>query len=615
MLLVCLSDIDDDDDEGDAEDHDDLDENENSNAATNFKPQDLFGATPRVKAALGMKSKYNKLIDSGDDEEDHKPPAKVKPKIPPKPRRREESSSSHAEEELPKDQAKPGTEFHYRELDDEYGSRPVAATSVSEKRRDHDVISIVSTSSQEYDAAARNVIVVPNTNKTSVEQPEPEDEGEEERVSPVPADPVIGHEHGVRPLLDDDELENDFTSQIHSKTVDTADNVGTIDVLPAGTVSPEMSVNKSDSVDVFGAAPFRRKSTKKKMTAPALISIPRPYHKDDTKLKMVSPIPLVSKSKDKYGESQNKSEYHRERADVSNMKTSLLSSRDDGGGENEYVNDVFGSVPFVRRPPSSVEVLPTAVSPSYDLAGGDKTDSSLSEKHFRNSFSADSLSQKAGYNPADMFGSVPFTSMQGQYAIIRRDIPANLRTENPHKTTSDTSAVYRKSLGIEESEKSVERFNENIKFSSEYQRFGEESDSEETEFVTGERTKFTKSKGSKSPESQNIEDSAFANMSFNDFDEDEADLNESFDRLTVSHPERNGQNLKNSQSQILNTSSYRHPAYAKESSVMVNSTSGEALKYNSEKTDTFTWPRKRLKGHIHPKATAEPFTGKKKVDV
>ena len=626
--VLYLSDIDDDfEDDGDAEDQVDnaADENETSNASMNFKPHDLFGATPRVKAALGMKSKYNKLIDSGDDDEEPRPTVKVKPKVPPKPRRREESSSSHAEEELPKDQAKPGTEFHYRELDDEYGSRPVAATSVSEKKKDHDVISIVSTSSQEYDAAARNVAIVPNPSKTTAEQAE--EEGEEETPSPVPADPIIGHEHGVRPLLDDDELENAYGNQVHSKSVDMTDNPVTIDMTQTGTMSPDTGVSRGDGDDIFGAAPFRRKS-KKKMSAPSLLSIPRPHHKDDAKLKKVSPIPLVSKVKDKgnaenqkksdsqkQGNGQKPGDIHKLSSDASaDMKTSLLSTKDETGAENEYINDMFGSVPFVRRPPRSVEVLPTTVSPSYDMAGGDKTES-LHEKQFRNSYSADSLSQKSNRNPADIFGSVPFGSMQGQYMIPKRDITASNRTESPHRVTPDTSVVYRKSIGIDESDKSTQRFNENVMFSSDYQRFEEESDSEDADIVSGERTKFTKSKGSKSPEGQNIEDSAFSNMSFNDFDEDEDNLNESFDRLTVSMPERNSHNMKYSQSQILNTASVRQPASVKESNNMINSASGESVKPTPEKFDTFTWPRKRLKGHGLHKATAEPFSGKKKVDI
>ena len=556
-----------------------------------------------------MKSKYNKLIDSGDDEEDSKPVVKIKPKIAPKPRRREESSSSHAEEELAKDQAKPGTEFHYRELDDEYGSRPVAATSVSEKRKDHDVISMISTSSQEYEAAARNVNIVQNPSKTSIEQQD--DEGEEERISPVPADPIIGHEHGVRPLLDDDELENAYGNQVHSKSVDTTDDVGIDDVIKSDNISPELSVNKTEKVDVFGAAPFRRKSKKK--TATTLISIPRPYHKED-KLKMVSPIPLMSKSKEKL-EHQNKGDGQKHRSNAGiEMTTSLISSREEGSGDTEYINDMFGSIPFVKGPPSSMEILPSVVSPSYDIAGGDKGEIVFSEKQVRSSYSADSLSQKAGPKPADIFGSVPFSSMQGQYIVKQRDIPLSDRTEAQPKVTPDTSVVYRKSLVIEEADKSVDRFNENVMFSSEYQRF-DDSDSEETEFVTGETTKFTKSKGSKSPEGQNIESSAFANMSFNDdFDEEEDNVNESLDRLTMPPQDRNGPNMKYSQSQILNVSTSRHPPYTKESS-MVNSASGEALKYNSDKYDTFTWPRKRLKGHVHSRATAEPFTVKKKVDI
>ena len=626
---MYLSDIDDDDD-GDAEDQVDnaADDNETSNASTNFKPQDLFGATPRVKAAmkLGMKSKYNKLIDSGDEEE-ARPTVKVKPKVPPKPRRREESSSSHAEEELSKDQAKPGTEFHYRELDDEYGSRPVAATSVPEKKKDHDVISIVSTSSQEYDAAGRNVAIVPNTNKTQTEQAE--EEGEEEIVPPVPADPIIGHEHGVRPLLDDDELENAYGNQVHSKSVDMTDNPVTIDMTHSGTMSPDFGASKEGD-DVFGAAPFRRKS-KKKMSAPSLLSIPRPHHKDDTKLKKVSPIPLVSKVKDKgNNENQKKSDsqklssgqkqgdVHGQSSDASaDMKTSLINTKDKSNEENEYVNDMFGSVPFVRRPPRSVEVLPTTVSPSYDMASGDKMESN--DKQFRNSYSADSLSQKSNRNPADIFGSVPFGSMQGQYAVPRRDVTTkqSSRNESPHRSTPDTSVVYRKSIGIDEKDKSTQRFNENVQFSADYQRFEEESDSEDADIVSGERTKFTKSKGSKSPEVQNIEDSAFSNMSFNDFDEDEDQMNESFDRLTVSMPERSSHNMKYSQSQILNTASVPQPGSIKESNNIVNSASGEIVKPKPtpEKFDTFTWPRKRLKGHGLHKATTEPFSGKKKVDI
>ncbi|KAI8797329.1 BMP-2-inducible protein kinase [Biomphalaria glabrata] len=164
------------------------------------RSRDFLG-TGQLRAALG-RTKYSQLIDS--DETDDVYDGRNKENVPIfgqegtkaavyddghqlnlvsaaisklEPRGRKESSSSYAEEDHPSLKTQQANNFDYQELDDEFGSRPVdLAVSVA-----------IKSGSNEADSV--NVKYVTG------------------------ADRIVGHEYGVKPLLDDDELQDAYVGQ------------------------------------------------------------------------------------------------------------------------------------------------------------------------------------------------------------------------------------------------------------------------------------------------------------------------------------------------------------------------------------------------------------------
>lgn len=668
-----------------------------------------------VRAALGMSSKYNKLVDTGDDydgdhhqdkstndkeeraankynklvdKKDHTEAKVSKAKgvthsdnhkeakhevakgskhyeenlnnykrnlpknthiAPPgtmiKPRLRRESSSSYADEDSLSEQK--GTEFYYRELDDEYGSRPSSHMT----KKDHDVISMVSTSSQEYDPAPKHLPMPAPRNSTS--------EQEAASTPPEKPDPIIGHEHGVRPLLDDDELENAYDGNNPTPIVsETMSEAETIYASPQSS-EPTSPVPKSQTTDIFGAAPFRKKMAHKKRPSSVVYSGVRTSSKDDvykTSTPTKSNVPPKPKFPSK--PSQNKedsgrtshSTRHRTRRHASGgeMSMGLLARSDDSDDEEAVVNDIFGNAPFMKRSSSSTDAV-LHMSPLSDhfRSNFNSNEQSFPTKTFEsrngiaNSFSVDSLNLRAEALP-DSFGAIPFTSMQTKSASTVISHTRAMSEQRSHVPTipfqtvsspvgspppippdnrTATSPVTRpipepkpnrfQELSAPVIKREATKTRESSEPAPNYRKFRDESDSDEDDRAQLEKPKYFKSKQSRSPRlpDRDIESSAFSNMSFNDdFDDEENEAMNS--GMSASMYEGSLHAMKSSPSQNLTVGLGQQSAFVKDTSPV----NQDSVRPNDGGYDTFTWPRKRHKVPTKPHATAEPFTVKKRVD-
>lgn len=681
-----LSDAEDELEEPDNEDQVDSQEKES-------KAQEKFTANPLYRAAFGKSSKYNKLVDTGDDEEekentgktkvknteekasnkynklvdetsDKNKPTKHKQVLQPvskklerdvdnkgkfetedtlnykkplpknthitpsgaiiKPRKRQESSSSHAEEDSQAEQK--GTEFHYRELDDEYGSRPSAHTT----KKDHDVISMISTSSQEYDPAPKHVPIP--TPRRSIS------EAETEGTPPEKPDPIIGHEHGVRPLLDDDELENVYgpgQAPAVQKVAESASETETIYTSPQSSV-PTSPVPKPETTDVFGAAPFKKKTLRKKRPSSglhtAVADSKQEPHKPPAKPKpAVPPKPLkptMSNHKDEIGKVSHSNRYKtRRHTSGGEMSVGLLARSDDSDNEEAMYNDIFGNAPFMKRSSSSTDAVLHSVSPNCDSI---KRSSCDQRNGIANSLSADSLTKAPELVP-DSHCTLPFTSFSA--TVTQTSVTSGQRrpvsvSKKPQASSSYLTQInvlpqkprpFPNTLDIDpgtaaKPAPTVTNTKHNSHIvrdvgapSPVYSKFQGEMDSDDDDFGHSDKIAYVKAKPSRSPRptERDFESSAFSNMSFNDdFDDEEETRGPG---VSASMNEASLQTMKSSQSQELSVSRTQPQTFVKEVSPVNQDSAKPGY-------DTFTWPRKRHKVSVKPHATAEPFTVKKKLD-
>ncbi|KAL4239447.1 BMP-2-inducible protein kinase [Mactra antiquata] len=685
------------------------DENEKSQHS-NVKSQESFS----VRAALGMSSKYNKLIDTEGDHSDEKPSknkekeetsskkynklvdqestnakdSKVKNKpikrnesnkksgvdskqemkriskgsddignnrvlpknthITPsgaiiKPRRRRESSSSHADEDSLSEQK--GTEFYYRELDDEYGSRPSAHVT----KKDHDVISMISTSSQEYDPTPKHLPVP--APRYSLSEPE------QSSTPPEKPDPIIGHEHGVRPLLDDDELELAYDNgNPQNKVSQSNSEAETIYTSPQSS-EPTSPVPKPEFTDIFGAAPFKKRASRKKRPSSGMnlgvMSKSDIYNKSSQVKPTVPPKPVKPMhNREDTNKSNHPKTRSRRHASGGEMGMGLLGQSDDSDTEQAVVNDIFGNAPFMKRSSSSTDAVLRSSPIADHLKKFYVTDEqSYSTKPFdsrngiANSFSVDSLNLRSETLP-DSFGAIPFSSMQGkpsnsmksharamseqrttasysskiisQQTVSSPDSSRTTIPTNPTVTSPVSKPIIEpKPVGVQEASKPViRREREPVKSrelrepSPNYHKFKDEYDSD-NDFGLTEKPKHMKNKQARSPRppDRDMESSAFSNMSFNDdFEDEENEMTHT--GMSASMFEGTFQSMKSSHSQNLTVGQGQQTRFVKDPSPV----NQDSVKPNDGGYDTFTWPRKRHKVPTKPQATAEPFTVKKRVD-
>ncbi|XP_078317770.1 uncharacterized protein LOC111119098 isoform X3 [Crassostrea virginica] len=558
-----------------------------------------FFTTTLMKAALSLGSRYQKFVDT--DEEKYEGPPVVREAVESK-QKEHESSSSYAEDDHPINQV-PNLkkDFSYQELDDEYGSRPVPVTS---KRKEG-----------EWTA---------ETGQSPVTLTSAPGQGHHS------TDRIMGHEYGVRPLLDDDELEDDFRPPhfhgsveigfSHEHDSDDSHCEGSNStVSPQVELSPTMSPsNIQEKSDPFTAAPFRKRFPKKKSSTGNTALTKSSTGETDPFAKAPFRPNILPKSKT-----------HNSMGGGSSPL--LLLSEDKS--KRDLKSDLTASIPYATLPRKSKKSGSASVgmSPVQERASSDilfAADPLYTKSHHSN-VKGNSSVQYQTLTAEDPFQSVPFKgktkkTRTSKEAINIMDmeipptepakpVPEVSKNYTPSKpsipkshsfgsVTTITSSKPIRPLPTRASgdklyqqleEMSIERKEE--LFSSHSPQPGDHlinrEDSSEDD-LENELTK-SKSKGRKSPKDR-IE-TGFSNMSFND-DElaDSLDLFHSMDG-----------SVKN-----LQVASIRHPAFSKESSPSsVVKASTEALKVSSGGYDTFTWPRKQRK-----LATNEPFSSKKKVD-
>ena len=580
-------------------------------------------------------SKYQKFVDTADDyKEDIKVPTKV---VAPdavsaissisntSKGKEHESSSSYAEDDnLVNNGQQEKKDFSYQELDDEYGSRPVPASSMT-KRREND------RSNREVEKKR-----VPSQDGTI-----PED-GE---VPRLPSDRIMGHEYGVRPLLDDDELEDDFkpphfhgsaeigfSHEHHSDCEDDHDHdsCSNSTVSPQAGLSPAMSpstVDKSNT-DPFSSAPFRRKPKKKR---PVSAVSPKPQVDPDPFSKAPFKPKFLSKSKTNQ---------------TVGGKGSPLLLKLDNECDSNTASDMFGSIPFATLPRrsklgSGPIAQVTEYSPVEETCTLSKSSSYVTDLHSSVTQTSPSTKQyivptvtnknpppsKASFQyqslESDPFNDVPFNNVKLNKSLTDHTI-SSPASKGISKSQSFGSAVTStpakpKASKAQSSDRGYKQFSNEAEFHSIQSRpstVRQHSEdhllqfSDEDEIDEGDEDNLNlsgKVKSRRSP--KNYSNAAFSNMSFNDSDEDKTKQG---DFVSTMGGEGFGVSpIKPVQSSNLHVSSIRHPAYSKASSSVANA-SVEAMKVSSGGYDTFTWPRKQRKIPGLPVATNEPFSSKKK---
>nr|KAG5713559.1 hypothetical protein BaRGS_024607 [Batillaria attramentaria] len=222
------------------------------------KPQELetrsrdFLNAGQLKAALG-RSKYQQLVNTDDEDRDDNTPDDLNLELGDKLGDDSshdfvaESHSSYAEDEDDhgaSEGAESRNDFGYQELEDEYGSRPVPVSSSSSaiRRRGEaeSVQSLPPQTSQSAISGGRSGVM---TGKGSVGG------GGAVGGGSSGTDRVVGHEYGVRPLLDDDELQQAY--------------VRPTQLLQHGDVGVQMPPPPAGE-DPFGAVPFHHAMKKPK---------------------------------------------------------------------------------------------------------------------------------------------------------------------------------------------------------------------------------------------------------------------------------------------------------------------------------------------------------------
>ncbi|CAG5116996.1 unnamed protein product [Candidula unifasciata] len=352
------------------------------------RSRDFLGAG-HLRAALA-RAKYSQLIDSDETEEQDQTTdgqkshlekgikALIQDSMPhlgtvgvgkskSEPRDRKESSSSYADEDFPSGKRQQKNDFGYQELDDEFGSRPVDPSGsliVKQSAVDNESLQFVSRS-----------------------------------------DPIVGHEYGVRPLLDDDELQEAYGSQTqtwakagvqshsdqffysdgmtnqglaglsdqqgsynniggkfaahmyhHTAVASEAAEADFVDhaamtTSSSSVVSPELEAG----FDVFSAAPFKHRSSKRSTPASVLASGTSSANLQSSDVFEGAPF------KHKAPKSNNSSTVTSP-GSCQSVPTIAGNSK-----KSEYQQDVFGSTPFRSSlTPTSTGPSSSTVSPTGD---------------------------------------------------------------------------------------------------------------------------------------------------------------------------------------------------------------------------------------------------------
>lgn len=362
-----------------------------------------------IKVALGLASKkYKQLVDTDEKEEKKRPESKgkklgSKPAVV-QPKELVDSSSEDYQGGIINQGA---ADFSYQELDDEYGSRPSAVKPTKHKEGFESI--------EEYDAS-KNIRNFPSDHSISHYQV-PEGQG----------DRIVGHEYGVKPLLDDDELEDTYANVGASQSSNLQTKRQTMSQENIGCEAGLM--NSPFDEDVFAAAPFPIKSNTKRRPISAIIT-------SSTSTALSSSSYLLE---DVFAKAPFRSKLSNKLRGVSKRKRTSSSTHSLSTPHTPPIvnDDVFSKAPFSgKKTPSSIPTAPSSCAVTPDLEPPqpvpmfEPSQTVTPEMEFCSSPSqASSVPSSAGSQ--DVFGAVPFPDMSSVY-------PSTLQ---PHLSSSSEDII------------------------------------------------------------------------------------------------------------------------------------------------------------------------------
>lgn len=645
------------------------------------KSHDLFGAAPLMKAALGKSSRYKQLVDTDEEQEIFIPePTKSEPRksesqsgiwkklmepnsndkdiqpyskksdskadsgkwtklvdtdeekesssiagslpdhphwVRKTPEVVESSSDYHEEDNSQSFRERPSRDFSYQELDDEYGSRPSKPYRFGGQQKGKDKIQVQP--SPDYSCLPQ--------------QQNPAEPSSQQQSQHQQQDRIVGHNYGVKPLLDDDELVGAEEDQETLDGMSTPSQAsGVTSPSTAGTSPVTSPTFDQGQQDVFAAAPFLKRPRKKPKSSTVAAQPADGSGDVFTKAPFKAKTPVKPKSPPSVPGSRS---------------NSLYSEGQVTGGVN--VNeDPFGKAPFISKgskgssastPTSSavspvsdktVSYRPPSLSPQADV-GIKQSSSMISVQSQTATFKISpdqrplppvpkpSASKQPEPQPKtdgkpDMFGSVPFTSMSsyssGEHSVLKSEVPtstSNYITYNPSSSERRLFHGPKKGFGHKRLEEEGNRKNgtdEETELltsttSPKHQRpedlllptFGQPNSGPVQ--ASPAPTKHSKSKQRTKRNSYGISNVAFSNMSFND---DEILDDESPTRIELPETDAHKQTQMSSRTTPSGKSSTRAQSYVKTVPSAQGSTVDMYVNTMAQQYDTATWPRKGRKG-------------------
>lgn len=244
------------------------------------KSHDLLVGTARFVRRTVEKALYQQFVDADSDDVDKEPVVAGSNTLTVNQSRGDSSSEGPDVAERDKyQQQRRFRDFRYQELEDEYGSKRSTKPSVQPYQQEvafgggggSDVSNGMEPDSSErshdddgYEEASPKL---PTHHLHSLSPP-----GQQVMPPGEQHDRIVGHEFGVKPLLDDDELSdteggkpsvtmNPFLAQDEELSqCSSVMSTGSVTMSPQSSLSPVDVATR----DVFGAAPFRQKSRKKR---------------------------------------------------------------------------------------------------------------------------------------------------------------------------------------------------------------------------------------------------------------------------------------------------------------------------------------------------------------
>ncbi|GAB1599811.1 BMP-2-inducible protein kinase-like isoform X1 [Argonauta hians] len=369
------------------------------NSESSGKCHELFGGNTLIKVALGLTGKkYKQLVDD-NGEKDRKYIETKGKKLATKPSLQPKDVDSSSEDYHGGIINKGAADFSYQELDDEYGSRPSAAKP-SKHKEDFE-------SFEEYEEP-KMVRNFPSSLSVSHYQ-----------ISENHEDRIVGHEYGIKPLLDDDELEevhshiaisSKSSSLQHKRHTVSEENIGKDSALVK-------SVLGQFNEDVFSAAPFpARTGTKRRPISAVIPSSVSATFLSKTSEDVFSQAPFRSKLSNKlHGGSK-----------TSRTSSSALALTTPETPPNA-IEEIFSKTPFNdKKTSSSNQTAPSSCAVTPDLDDVKELVSDVEPAHSYHSTSltvsppveacsSPSQGSSSSTESQDVFGAVPFPDMPSTY--------------------------------------------------------------------------------------------------------------------------------------------------------------------------------------------------------